>query len=236
MGFEGRVALVTGGTGALGQAVVPALAAAGATVVVPYRDPDAFAAQQVALGDLGGRVLGRQADVTDEGEVARLVEVVLAEQGRIDFLLNLVGGYAGGRFLDTDVGLWDRMLRLNFRSTLLCTRAVLPHLVARGSGRVVTMGARSALEPSAGSDAYAAAKAAVVSMTQSLGRELRATGVTINCVAPSTIDTEANRRMMPKADPSRWVKPADIAALIAYLCSEAGAAVNGAVIPIYGQA
>ena len=233
--FTGRVAIVTGGTGALGQVVVREFAAAGAAVVVPYHTAASFEALRAELGDLGTRVSGQAADVTDEREVARLVEGVLAEQGRVDFLLNLVGGYAGGRFLETDVDLWDRMFRLNFRSALLCTRAVLPHLVEQGSGRVVTIGARLALEPPTGSNAYAAAKAAVVSLTQSVARELRTSGVTINCVAPSTIDTAANRRMIAKADPSRWVKPEEIATLIAYLCSEAGGAVNGAVIPIYGQ-
>ncbi|HET9017760.1 MAG TPA: SDR family NAD(P)-dependent oxidoreductase, partial [Thermomicrobiaceae bacterium] len=209
--ISGKVAIITGGTGALGRAVVRAFAAAGATVVVPYRTEAPFAALRADLGDLAGRVSGREVDVTDEEQVARLVAEVLAAQGRIDLLLNLVGGYAGGRFLETDVALWDRMFQLNFRSTLVCTRAVLPHLVERGSGRVVTIGARLALEPPTGSNAYAAAKAAVVSLTQSVAREIKATGVTINCVAPSTIDTAANRQLMTKADPGRWVKPEAIA-------------------------
>ncbi len=230
-----RVAIVTGGTGALGQAVTAALLAAGATVVVPYRAVAPFEDLRRSLGERAARLHGEPADVAEETEVARLVERTLAAYGRIDILLNLVGGFEGGRFVETGVDLWERMLRLNLRPTLLCTRAVLPRMLERGAGRIVTVGSRQALEPSAGSSAYGAAKAAVVSLTQSVAREIRTSGVTINCVVPSTIDTPANRAAMPKGDPTKWVKPEEVAALILYLCSDAAAAVNGAVIPIYGQ-
>lgn len=235
MDFTGRIAIITGGTGALGAAAVHAFASSGAAVVVPYRDEGSFGRLCEALGDLATRVEGRRTDVTGAAAVAALVADVIGRHGRIDFLLNLVGGYEGGRFADTDLAQWDRMLALNLRSALVCTHAVLPHLIERGSGRIITIGARSALEPPAGSSAYAASKAAVGAMTQAVAREIRTTGVTINCVAPSTIDTEANRQQLPKADPSRWVQPGDVAALLAYLCSDAAGAINGAVIPIYGQ-
>lgn len=235
MDLTGRVAIITGGTGALGTAVVSEFASAGATVVVPYRRESSYAALRQELGDLGARVHGQEADVADQGAVAALVEATLDQHQQIDILLNLVGGYDGGRFAETDLDLWDRMLRLNLRSTVVCTRAVLPHMLERDQGRIVTIGAKSALDPSTGSSAYAAAKAAVISMTQTVAREIRASGVTINCVAPSTIDTEENRRIISRADPSRWVKPSQIAALLRYLCSDAAAAINGAVIPVYGK-
>lgn len=234
MSLSNRVAIITGGTGNLGRAVVPAFLGAGATVVVPYRTDASINKLREHVGDEGTRLHDQHVDVTDEAAVARLVDAVLAEHGRIDFLLNLVGGYEGGKFLETDLDQWDRLFRLNVRPTLVCTRAVLPHLVAQGSGRVITVGARTALEPPSGSTAYAAAKAAVVSMTQAIAREVRTTGVTVNCVVPSTLDTEENRRSM-KGDPSRWVRPEQVAALMLYLCSDAAAAINGAVIPVYGQ-
>lgn len=235
MPLTDRVAIITGGTGALGQAVVPAFLAAGATVVVPYRREAAFTALQQQSGDLAHRLHGHAADVTDPAAVAGLVTTVLAQHGRIDILLNLAGGYEAGAFLETDLDQWERLARLNVQSVLVCTRAVLPHLVAQGSGRIVTVGARAALEPASGSSAYAAAKAAVVTLTRAIAREIRTTGVTINCIAPSTIDTPANRQAMPKADPSRWVRPQQIASLLVYLCSDPASAINGAVIPVYGQ-
>ncbi|MDI3339470.1 MAG: SDR family NAD(P)-dependent oxidoreductase [Sphaerobacter sp.] len=235
MPLTDRVAIITGGTGALGQAVVPAFLAAGATVVVPYRREAAFTALQQQRGDLAHRLHGHAADVTDPAAVAGFVTTVLAQHGRIDILLNLAGGYEGGAFLETDLDQWERLARLNVQSVLVCTRAVLPHLVAQGSGRIVTVGARAALEPASGSSAYAAAKAAVVTLTRAIAREIRTTGVTINCIAPSTIDTPANRQAMPKADPSRWVRPQQIASLLVYLCSDPASAINGAVIPVYGQ-
>lgn len=234
MSLSNKIAIITGGTGNLGRAVVPMFLDAGATVVVPYRTEASFNALRERVGDDGGRLHGQQVDVTDEAAVAQLVDAVLAEQGRIDFLLNLVGGYEGGKFLETDLDQWDRLFRLNVRPTLVCTRAVLPHLVAQGSGRIITVGARPALEPASGSAAYTAAKATVVSMTRAIAREVRTTGVTINCVVPSTLDTEENRRTM-KGDPARWVRPEQVAALMRYLCSDAAAAINGAVIPVYGQ-
>ena len=234
MSLSNKVAVITGGTGNLGQAVVSAFLDAGATVVVPYRSEASFATLRARVGDDGGRLHGQQVDVTDEAAVARFVDAVLAEHKRIDYLLNLVGGYEGGKFLESDLDQWDRLFQLNVRPTLVCTRTVLPPLVAQGSGRVITVGARTALEPASGSTAYAAAKATVVAMTQAIAREVRTTGVTVNCVVPSTLDTEENRQSM-KGDPSRWVRPEQVAALMLYLCSDAAAAINGAVIPVYGQ-
>ena len=235
MSLTGTVTMITGGTGQVGRVVVRRFAEAGAQVVVPYRTLAKWEELQAELGPLASQVDGLQADLVDEAAVQRVVARALERHGRIDHLLCLAGGFAGGRFLEAGVDLWDQLLALNLRPTLLALRAVLPHFLERGSGRAVTVGARQALEPSAGASAYAASKAAVIALTQSLARELRGTGVTINCIVPSTIDTEANRRMMPKADPSKWVKPEDVAALLLFLCSPQAEAINGAVIPIYGK-
>jgi len=235
MSLIGTVTMITGGTGQVGRVVVRRFAEAGAQVVVPYRTLAKWEELQAELGPLASQVDGLQADLVDEAAAQRVVARALERHGRIDHLLCLAGGFAGGRFLEAGVDLWDQMLALNLRPTLLALRAVLPHFLERGSGRAVTVGARQALEPSAGASAYAASKAAVIALTQSLARELRGTGVTINCIVPSTIDTEANRRMMPKADPAKWVKPEEVAALLLFLCSPQAEAINGAVIPIYGK-
>lgn len=235
MDFSNRVAIVTGGTGAVGRVVTREFVEAGATVVVPYRSEAAFARLRVELGDLSARLEGQEADITDESRVDQFVSAILGRHGRIDYLMNIAGGYAGGAFTSTGIDLWDQMFQTNLRTALLMTHTVLPHLLDRGEGRVITIGSRAALEPAANMSAYTASKAAVIAMTQSVAREIRTGGVTINCVAPSTIDTEASRQAMLKGNPSRWVQPSQIAALLLYLCSDAAAAINGAVIPIYGQ-
>lgn len=235
MDFPNRVVIVTGGTGALGRVVARDFATAGAKVIVPYRSDEAFARLQAEFGDLAAQLEGQQTDITDESRVDQFVSTVLNRHGRINFLVNLAGGYAGGAFTSSGTALWDQMFRTNLWTALLMTHAVLPHLLDRGNGRVITIGSRSALEPSANASAYAASNAAVIALTQSVAREIRTSGVTINCLAPSTIDTEANRQAMPKGNSARWVQPSQLSSLILYLCSDAAAAINGAVIPIYGQ-
>jgi NAD(P)-dependent dehydrogenase (short-subunit alcohol dehydrogenase family) len=186
MDLSNRVAIITGATGASGPAVTRAFAAAGAAVVAPYRNEEAFTRLQAELGDLAARISGQATDITDEAQVRRFVAGSLSRRGRIDFLVNLAGGYADGAFTSTGIDLWDRMFQANLRTVLLMTHAVLPHLLDRGEGRVITVGARHALEPTANASAYTAAKAAVIAMTQSIAREIRTSGVTINCIAPST--------------------------------------------------
>lgn len=235
MELDGKVAIITGGTGGLGQLAVEAFAEAGATIVVPYRREASYRRLVDQLGERANSVDGFEADLTEEQAVGNLVEGTLDEHGRLDILINLAGGYTGGDFLATGLDTWDTMFDLNFRSCLLCLRAALPSMLEQNSGRIVTIGSRPALEPGAGSSAYATSKAAVIALTRSVAREVRTTGVTVNCLAPSTIDTEENRKAMPKARAEHWVKPEEIASLLLYLCSDAAAAVNGAVIPIYGQ-
>jgi NAD(P)-dependent dehydrogenase (short-subunit alcohol dehydrogenase family) len=127
------------------------------------------------------------------------------------------------------------MVELNLNTAVIAARAVLPGMTERGYGRIVTVGSRPAIDPTPNTAAYSAAKAAVVAMTRSLGRELRGTGVTANCILPSTIDTPQNRESMPRADPSRWVKPEEIGRIVAFLCSEASGVIRGAAIPVYGD-
>lgn len=234
-----RTSLVTGGTGGLGQDVVLRLLARGDRVVVPwFAEGEAQRLSgrvEAAGGDAGPdareRLVLIEGDVTDEawlGELARRLE---REGWGLDVLLNLVGGFAAGALRETELGTWEKMMALNARSVFLVTRAMAALLEASGRGRVVNMAALPAVSGRGdGMAAYAASKAAVVALTRSLARELES--VTVNAVAPSTIDTEANRRAMPDADFTRWVKPAEIAALMHFLTGDEGGVVTGNVIEV----
>ncbi|MGH9594164.1 MAG: SDR family NAD(P)-dependent oxidoreductase, partial [Bryobacteraceae bacterium] len=149
--------------------------------------------------------------------------------------IHLVGGFAGGQFVDaTADDTIDRMLDMNFRAAFHTLRAVLPGMRAQGGGRIVAIGSRAAIDPSPGLSAYAASKAALVSLIRNVAAEYKDAGITANVVLPGTMDTPANRAAMPAADPSKWVKPAHVASLLLYLASDQAAPISGAVIPIYG--
>jgi NAD(P)-dependent dehydrogenase (short-subunit alcohol dehydrogenase family) len=225
--LEDRVILVTGGTGSLGRGVLAELLSANATVISTAHRPPAVPIDGVEI---------EVADLMDPDAAVPLVERIIARHKRIDGLVCLVGGFTGGTFIQTDHQTWREMVELNLNTAVVAARAVLPGMTERGYGRIVTVGSRPAIDPTPNTAAYSAAKAAVVAMTRSLGRELRGTGVTANCILPSTIDTPQNRESMPRADPSRWVKPEEIGRIVAFLCSEAAGVIRGAAIPVYGDA
>ncbi len=228
------VALVTGGTGQLGSVVVRIFAERGALLFVPYRTTAHWERLREALGPLAEAVDGAQADLALAEDAERAVTSALERYGRLDWVLCLAGGYRPGRIAETDRALWEELLALNLWPTANVLRAAVPLLLARGAGRIVTVGARAALDPGPSSVAYVAVKQAVMTMTLAVAREVRGTGVTVNCIAPATIDTPANREAMPQADHSKWVPREQVAALLWYLCSPEAAALNGAVIPIVG--
>ncbi|HEU4685995.1 MAG TPA: SDR family NAD(P)-dependent oxidoreductase [Nitrospira sp.] len=218
-----RVVLITGASGALGQAVVPAFATAGVRVIAVDRQPPTI--------ERSG-VIPMKADVTDEADIRRLVAEAVERAGRIDALVNVVGGFASGRLQDTDPSLWQRMLTLNVTSAFLLCKSVLPHMLGRNSGRIVHVAARAAQEPFSGAAAYIVSKAALVAMIRALSLELDGSGVTVNGILPATMDTPANRRSMPDADPSKWVRVESVAQTALFLASPAAAQINGALIPI----
>jgi NAD(P)-dependent dehydrogenase (short-subunit alcohol dehydrogenase family) len=230
-GLAGRVALVPGGTGALGQAVALALLGAGARVTVTAR-AGAAEGLRAAAGPAADRLRAVAADVTDGAAVARLVAEAAGAEGRLDVLVNVVGGFAAGTLLDTDEAAGDRMLDLNLRSAYLCCRAALPPMIAAGGGRIVNVASRSVVPPAGGFIAYTVAKAGVIALTQALAREVRPQGVTVNAVLPSTMDTPANREAMPGADRSGWVQPASVAAAILFLAGAAAAEVTGTLLAV----
>jgi NAD(P)-dependent dehydrogenase (short-subunit alcohol dehydrogenase family) len=172
------------------------------------------------------------ADVTDEADVRRAVADIIRKTGRIDALVNLIGGFSMGRAADTDMSLWNKMLSLNLTAAFLLSKAVITHMSERHSGRIIHIAAKAALDPFPGAAAYLVAKSGLVALVRVLATELSGTGVTVNAILPTTIDTPANRKNMPNADPSTWVKPESIAELLVFLASEEAAAVHGALIPI----
>jgi NAD(P)-dependent dehydrogenase (short-subunit alcohol dehydrogenase family) len=229
------VVLVAGGTGGLGRAVSGAFLREGATVVVTYRSEKELA----ELADLAAtdaqRLTGRLVDVTDEVAARQLVGGILESHGRIDALLNTVGGYAGGVHLwDLEPGVLDRMLALNLRAGFVLARAAVPAMLKQGSGCIVNVAAQAAFAHPAGAAAYAASKAAAVALIESLAAELVGSGVRVNTILPSVIDTEANRRAMPDADFAKWPKPEDIARVMLFLCSDGARSIHGASIPVSG--
>jgi NAD(P)-dependent dehydrogenase (short-subunit alcohol dehydrogenase family) len=237
--LENRIAIITGGTGALGRAVVENFLVAGAQVAVPYVVDAEVPILQKQLGDRfpASAIFLKKTDVGNEAQTAQLVNDVVARWNRIDILVNLVGGFWGGSSIaDTTPAQWQAMFDLNLKPTFLCCRAVVPIMKRNKWGRIVSVASRSGLEGAGDYAAYAVSKGAIATFTASLAQEVIEDGVMVNAIAPSTIDTDANRAAMPKAKHENWVKPADIAKTIAYLCSDDCRVTSGAVVPVYGRA
>jgi NAD(P)-dependent dehydrogenase (short-subunit alcohol dehydrogenase family) len=220
-----RTVLITGGTGGLGRAVVAAFAANGWRVVVLDMRPAELQGAEVV-----------QADLADPGEVGRAVDAAIAVPGApLRAVANLVGGFAAGQpVAETPVEVFEAQFALNLRPTYLVTQAALPALVAAGGGAIVCVSSRSALHPFAGAAGYCASKAAVIAFAQVVAREHAGDGVRCNAVLPQMIDTAANRAAMPPEQHGALTPPAEIAAVIRFLCSGESAPTTGAAIPVYG--
>jgi NAD(P)-dependent dehydrogenase (short-subunit alcohol dehydrogenase family) len=228
--------VVAGGTGGLGRAVSQAFLAEGATVIATYRTQAEFDDLVQAAAANASRLEGQRVDVTDETESRRFVEGTLAKHKRLDALVNTVGGYAGGvKLWDLDPKVFDQMLALNLRSGYELSRAAVPAMLRQGRGSIVNIASRAAFDHPAGAAAYAASKAAALAMIDSLAAEVAGSGVRVNSVLPSIIDTAANRKAMPNADFAKWPKPEDIARVITFLCSDDAKVIHGASIPVYGD-
>lgn len=229
MALQNKIALVTGADGGLGRHVVRALLDSGATVIGVSRKPRQSNADSPALVEVA-------ADLASPESAKAAIDGIAARFGRLDILAHLVGGFAGGKTIaETDTATFQRMLDLNLNSAFFVLRAVIPHMRRAGAGRIIAIGSRAAENPGPGVGAYSASKAALVSLIQTVALENKDLAITANVFLPGTIDTPANRKDMPGADVSQWVQPASIASLIAWLASDAGKDVNGAVIPVYGR-
>jgi NAD(P)-dependent dehydrogenase (short-subunit alcohol dehydrogenase family) len=234
--FAGKVAVVAGGTGGLGRAVTRAFLAEGGKVIATYRDEKELDALKREAGDAASALTGVKVDVTDETAVRQLIDKVITDNGRIDCLVNAVGAFAGGSNLwETDAKTFDQMIALNLRSGYVLTRAVVPAMIKQKSGVIVNVASKAAVDHGAGASAYAASKAGAVALMDSLAADVKGSGVRVNSVLPSIIDTEANRKAMPGADFAKWPKPEEIARVILFLCSDEAKLIHGASIPVYGE-
>jgi len=235
MSSRDRLIVVAGGTGGLGRAVALAFLGEGARVAVTYRGAAGLDALKGAAGEQATRLSGHATDVTDHEAVRALVDELVARHGRLDALVNTVGAFAGGvKLWEMDAGTLDRMLSANLRSGYVLARAAVPVLLKQGHGAIVNVASRAGLVHGPGESAYAASKAAAVALIDSLAADLKGTGVRANSILPGIIDTEANRKAMPKADFSKWPKPEEIARVVLFLCSDDAKLIHGAAIPVYG--
>ncbi|HEV2237978.1 MAG TPA: SDR family oxidoreductase [Ktedonobacterales bacterium] len=237
--LHGRVALVTGGAGGLGQAVSAAFAGAGATVIIVESAQQRAAAEAMiaAASARGERMSYLAADVLDEASVQTTIGAIMAEQQRLDVVLNLVGGFAAGQPVTAlDLVTWQRMLDLNVRSALLVSKHAGSVMAQRGEGCILNISSRGARTGRKHAAAYAIAKGAIITLTEVQAEEMRDQGVRVNCILPSIIDTPANRASMPGADYARWPRAEDVARVLLFLASDDAKLISGAAIPVYGLA
>jgi len=239
--MAGKVVLVAGGTGGLGRVVSLAFIEEGARVIVTFHRPgDLDELKKVASAKLvgadGASLEGYAVDVTDETAVAKLMDGIVERHHRLDCLVNAVGGYVGGvKLWEMEAKAFEQQLALNLRSGFVLAKAAARVMVKQGSGAIVNVTSKAAVEHAAGASAYAASKAAAVAMIDSLAADLKGTGVRANSIMPSIIDTPANRKAMPKADFAKWPKPEEIARVILFLCSDEAKLIQGAAVPVYGD-
>jgi NAD(P)-dependent dehydrogenase (short-subunit alcohol dehydrogenase family) len=227
MMMQGKVLIVTGALGALGKVVAEAAQSRGARIAGIDHAPSQMPATPESI-EIGG------VDLSDAAQAKTAVEAAAKHFGRLDGLINIAGGFAFEAVGDGDIKTWQRMYALNVLTTLNASRAALPHLAASKTGRIVNIGAMGALQAGSGMGPYAASKAGVHRLTEALASEWKGK-VTVNAVLPSTIDTQANRADMPKADFTKWVTPQELAEMILFLVSDAASGVTGALIPVGGR-
>jgi NAD(P)-dependent dehydrogenase (short-subunit alcohol dehydrogenase family) len=226
-------AIITGGTGGLGAAVVGRLLDDGWRVVVPW----IVERELERIDERPGLELVK-ADLFDPDDVQAVVAAASgSSEAPLRGLVNLVGGFAvGGRVHETPIEEFEKQFRLNLRSTYLMVRAAVPHMLENAAGSIVCVGTRAALQPFPGAAGYVSSKAAVIAFAHAVAVEYKNDGIRCNAILPSVIDTPANRASMPNADHGKWVKPAEIAGVIAHLLSDDSAPISGAAIPVYGRA
>ncbi len=237
LNFGARNGIITGGTGALGRAVTEAFVKAGAKLAVTYVVDEEVPLLKQRLGRDMKRVSLHKVDLFDETAVRGFVKHALKRLDRIDFLINLVGGYHGGTTIaETEEKEWENMMRLNLRPTFLCCKVVLPYMAKQRYGRIVSVSSESGLKGESTLGAYSASKSGVLRLTETIADEYRGRHITANAILPRIIDTPSNRQAMPDADFSKWPKPEEIANVIIFLASDDAKLINGAAIPVYGLA
>jgi NAD(P)-dependent dehydrogenase (short-subunit alcohol dehydrogenase family) len=230
--FENKTVVITGAAGNLGAAVATAFYDAGSRVILVDAKMEFLDSR---FPEADPRYVRVAVDLLEAGAVNRSFSTIQAQFGGIDVLCAIAGGFHMGETVhETPADIWDLMQNMNVRTLLNSAAAVVPHMIARGSGKIVTIGANAALKGIPGMGSYCAAKSTVMRLTESMSGELREKGINVNCVMPSIIDTPVNRADMPDADPGLWVSPEDLASVIMFLCSAKAKAVHGALIPVVG--
>lgn len=240
MDFKDKIAVVTGGTGGLGRVVVSKFADAGMKVYVPTRDEKEF--QQVFDSSADGSerfklrmIFGLVCDAFDEAQVKGFIGDVLIREGRIDYLVNTVGGFHPKiNIADMETELLVNQIKFNFMSTWYFTRYTLVDMIKNNYGRIISIAAKPGIETTPGKFAYSVSKAGIVNLMQTIAEECKENNIRTAAIVPSIIDTPANRQSMPKADPSHWVSPEEIAETIMYLCSDSAKSLRGSVVKMYG--
>lgn len=233
--FTEQVILITGASGNLGEATTRAFHQAGAKLILFDRRREKLEATFADLFD-ADKIRYTAVDLTDDDAVKTAVNAAMQQFEHIDAVINIAGGFKMGPLVhETSLDTWDFMLNLNARSVFFMARAIVPHMLQQGYGKIVNVAARAGLEGKAKMGAYVVSKSAVIRLTETLSAELKDQGINVNCVLPGTIDTPPNREAMPAADFTKWVSPAALADVILFLASDAARAVTGAAIPVYGR-
>jgi len=233
--FEGKVVLITGGTGALGREISLAFLKSNTVAAITHVTDREIPQLESTLGDLVKKMLLIKTDIGDEQQIKKMISEVVTKYGSVDVLVNVVGGYFGGKKVtEMTEKEWDLMMDLNLKTAFLISKHVVEQMVTQGSGKVIHVAARLGLKGIAGNSAYSASKSGLIRLVESLSDEVKDKNINVNCIMPSIIDTAANRKDMPNADFSKWVKPSEIARVVLFLASGDSKPIHGAAMPVYG--
>ncbi|OGC83559.1 MAG: hypothetical protein A2W07_04320 [candidate division Zixibacteria bacterium RBG_16_43_9] len=236
MKLKDKITIITGGTGAIGRVIAQTFLSEGAKVIVTFRREEEFSNVLSKLSEFKENLSGKKVDVTIADQAKQFMDETAQRFGRIDILVNGVGGFApSAHIVDLDEKTWDFLLNLNLKSAFLCSKYALSYMLKQKYGKIVNISAKLALEPAAGTGPYSASKSALITLTETLAKEVKDSGINVNAVALSLVKTEENLKSITKPDPSKWVEPEDVANTILFLCSDEAKSINGDVIKVYGK-
>jgi NAD(P)-dependent dehydrogenase (short-subunit alcohol dehydrogenase family) len=229
--FSSKVVLISGGTGALGRTLVKKFIASGAVTISSFLNEK----EAKKLKIENPKVELTKLDMLNEGQLLKTIPQLKRQFGTINILVNVVGGYLGGRtIIDLSETDWDAMMNLNLKSAFLITKHIIPVMKSGNGGNIVHISSRTGLKSEGGDSAYAASKAGLIRFVESAAQEFKEFNININCILPTLIDTDANRKAIPNGDFSKWLSAEDLANVILFLCSSGGRVINGSAIPTYG--
>jgi NAD(P)-dependent dehydrogenase (short-subunit alcohol dehydrogenase family) len=241
--FSDKVIIVTGGTGALGRILIKSfLNCHPKTIVITYRSEKEMQELKADLSNsfeqsskISTSLEFIKTDVTKDDEIKKLISNIFEKYGQIHILVNVVGGYTGGKNLtELDESDWDKMIDINLKTAFLISRHIIPIMITNRYGKLVHVSSRTGIRAEGNDSAYAASKSGLIRFVESVSQEVKNSNININCILPTIIDTEANRRAMPNADFTRWINPGDLSNVILFLCSDDSKIINGSAIPTYG--